>query len=167
MIGRGRERWGYVRSIKGKTVQRFFPWKDRELKRIFLSFLIDQTRRNRCNLMMWRYLDPATIPNCAVSHISEKFHGLSALEKWIRYLSDQRWTSRALKLHPSSYIYIYTHPPPAPIRPSVRNRAGNWPGFSRRSPLGDGPHYTCNRDTGRRPLGFAVSLCVSRCVKVC
>lgn len=56
--------------------------------------LIDQTERNRFdvrdNLTTWRYLDPATIPNCAVSHISEKFHGLSALEKWIRYLSDQR-----------------------------------------------------------------------------
>lgn len=56
--------------------------------------LIDQTERNRFdvrdNLTTWRYLDPATIPNCAVSHISEKFHGLSALEKWIQYLSDQR-----------------------------------------------------------------------------
>lgn len=62
MIGRGRKRRGYIRSIKGKTVQRFFPWKDRELKRISLSLsLIDQTERNRfdvCdNLTTWRYLD--------------------------------------------------------------------------------------------------------------
>ena len=171
MIGRGRKRRGYIRSIKGKTVQKFFPWKDRELKRISLSLsLIDQTERNRfdvCdNLTTWRYLDRRQFL-IVLSRIYQRNFTDSLLSRSgfnicrISVESPER-LNFILRL-----IYIYTHPPPAPIRPSVRNRAGNWPGFSRRSPLGDGPHYTCNRDTGRRPLGFAVSLCVSRCVKVC
>lgn len=70
---------------------------------------------------------------------------------------DQRWTSRRLNFI-LRLIYTHRHRSTTPIRSSdrtVRNRAGNWPGFSRGSPLGDGPHYTCNRD-----VGFAPFLCV-------